>query len=141
VGGAGRGAPCIRLLAEMGFDVTAGVLHATDTDEEVAGRLNLLRVSVPPFSEIDARSADECLALMRGAAVVVVADAPFGPGNVANLRLAAEAARAGVRVVLVEQIPMAERDFTGGEAAALWADLRRVGEVVGSPEELASRVR
>ena len=47
----------------------------------------------------------------------------------------------GVRIVLVEQIPMAERDFTGGEASALWADLRRIGEVAGTAEELASRVR
>jgi iron complex transport system ATP-binding protein len=141
VGGAGRGAPCMRLLADLGFEVTAGVLHASDTDEEVAGGRNLLRVSVPPFSDIDERSAEECLALMRAAEVVVVADAPFGPGNVANLRLAVEAARSGVRVVLVEGIPMAERDFTGGEASRLWSELRRSGEVVGSAEELSALVR
>jgi len=141
VGGAGRGSPCVRLLAEMGFEVTTGVLHASDTDDDVAGRLNLLRVSVPPFSEIDEAAAEECRALMLASAVVVVADAPFGPGNVANLRIALESARAGVKVVLVEQIPMAERDFTGGEASALWAELRSMGEVVGSSEELASKVR
>jgi iron complex transport system ATP-binding protein len=141
VGGAGRGAPCMRRLAELGYEVTTGVLHATDTDEEVAARLNLLRVSVPPFSEIDERSAEECLALMRAAEVVVVADTPFGPGNVANLRLASRAAREGVRVVLVEGIPMAERDFTGGDATGLWDELRRTGEVVGTPEDLAQRVR
>ncbi|HEY7280867.1 MAG TPA: ABC transporter ATP-binding protein [Actinomycetota bacterium] len=140
VGGAGRGAPCMRFLADMGFEVTAGVLHASDTDEEVASRRNLLRVSVPPFSDIDDRSAEECLALMRSADVVVVADAPFGPGNVANLRLAVEAARSGVRVVLVEGIPMAERDFTGGEASRLWSELRSSGEIVGSPDELVSLV-
>jgi iron complex transport system ATP-binding protein len=131
----------MRLLGELGFEVTAGVLHASDTDEEVAAGRNLLRVSVPPFSDIDERSAEECLALMRAAEVVVVADAPFGRGNVANLRLALEAARSGVRVVLVEGIPMAERDFTGGEASRLWSELGRSGEVVGSPEELAPLVR
>jgi iron complex transport system ATP-binding protein len=140
IGGAGRGAPCMRLLADLGFEVTAGVLHATDTDEEVAAGRNLLRVSVPPFSDIDERSAEECRALMRSAEVVVVADAPFGPGNVANLRLAVQAAREGIRVVLVEGIPMAERDFTGGEASRLWFELRRTAEVVGSPDELATLV-
>ena len=37
IGGAGRGAPILRRLSEAGFDVTAGVLHATDTDA-VPGR-------------------------------------------------------------------------------------------------------
>jgi iron complex transport system ATP-binding protein len=141
VGGAGRGAPCMRLLAEMGFEVTAGVLHGTDTDDEVAERLNLLRVSVPPFSEIDGEAAEECRALLRAASVVVVADAPFGPGNVANLRLALQAAREGTRVMLVEQIPMAERDFTAGDATALWNELRGLSEIVASAEQLAQRVR
>jgi iron complex transport system ATP-binding protein len=141
VGGAGRGAACMRMLSEMGFEVSAGVLHATDTDEDVAARLNLLRVSVPPFSEIDDQSAEDCRSLIRAAAVVVVADAPFGPGNVANLRLALEAARAGTRVVLVEQIPIAERDFTAGEATDLWLQLRSLGQVATTAEDLASKVR
>jgi iron complex transport system ATP-binding protein len=141
VGGAGRGAACMRLLAELGFEVTAGVLHGTDTDEEVAERLNLLRVSVPPFSEIDEPAAEECRALLRSASVVVVADAPYGPGNVANLRLALHAAREGTRVVLVEGIPIAERDFTGGDATALWRDLRALGETVASADALVAAIR
>ena len=50
-----------------GFEVTAGVLHASDTDAEVAERLNLLRISVPAFSVID-RCGDprKCRDLMRG---------------------------------------------------------------------------
>jgi cobalamin transport system ATP-binding protein len=141
VGGAGRGAACMRLLAELGFEVSAGVLHGTDTDDEVAERLNLLRVSVPPFSEIDEAAAAECRALMAAASMVVVADAPFGPGNVANLRLALQAAREGVRVVLVEGIPIAERDFTRGAATELWGELRAIGEVVASAEDLVSVVQ
>ena len=36
IGGAGRGADAMRALASSGFDVTAGVLHVTDTDAVVA---------------------------------------------------------------------------------------------------------
>jgi iron complex transport system ATP-binding protein len=129
VGGAGRGGPLIRRLAEAGYEVTVGVLHASDTDELVAERLNLMRVSVPPFSSIDAASAAECLRLMERADLLVVCDAPFGPGNVANLRSALAAASSGVRTILLEQIPIAERDFTGGEATELWNALRRVATV------------
>jgi iron complex transport system ATP-binding protein len=137
VGGAGRAAPLLRRLAEAGFDVSVGVLHGSDTDAAVAERLNLVRVSVPPFSTIDEESAAACRTLMSAADVLIVCDAPFGPGNVVNLRLALGAARAGVRTVLLEQIPIAERDFTDGEATELWTALREVAEVARSYDEVA----
>jgi iron complex transport system ATP-binding protein len=74
---------------------------------------------------------------MLAADLLVVCDAPFGRGNIANLHLALDAARAGVRTVLLEEIPIAERDFTGGEATELWEALRQVAEVVGSYDEVA----
>jgi iron complex transport system ATP-binding protein len=141
MGGAGRGAPVLRRLAEIGYDVSVGVLHASDTDAAVAERLNLVRVSVPPFSQVDEEAAEACRGLLRGADVLVVCDAPFGPGNVTNLRLALEAARSGVLTYLVEQIPIGERDFTGGEATELWSALRGVATVLGGYEELAVEVR
>jgi iron complex transport system ATP-binding protein len=110
--------------------VSVGVLHATDTDAVVAERMNLLRVTVPPFSEIDEGSADACRDMIRRADLLVVCDAPYGPGNLANLRIALEAARAGTSTVLVERMPMAERDFTGGRATELWDALREICEVV-----------
>ena len=73
--------------------------------------------------------------------LLVVCDAPFGPGNVANLRLALEAARAGVPTYVVEQVPMPERDFTGGEATRLWSELRAVSTVVERYEEVPVPVR
>jgi iron complex transport system ATP-binding protein len=141
VGGAGRGAPVMRRLAEIGYEVSVGVLHASDTDAAVAERLNLVRVSVPPFSHVDLDAEDACRELMRSAELLVVCDAPFGPGNVTNLRLALEAARAGVETWLIEQVPIEERDFTGGEATELWAALRRVSRVLSGYEELAVEVR
>ena len=138
VGGAGRGAPAMRALSEQGYDVTAGVLHATDTDAVVAERLNLERVTVPPFSEVDETAEEEVLELMRAAEVVVVCDAPYGPGNLRNLEAAAAAAEAGVRLLLLEQVPARERDFTGGRATELWERLAGLGQVVGSYEELSA---
>jgi iron complex transport system ATP-binding protein len=130
IGGVGRGAPLLRRLAAAGYDVSVGVLHATDTDAVVAEGMNLLRVTVPPFSEIDEDSADECRDMIRGADLLVVCDAPHGPGNLSNLRIALEAARAGTPTVLVEQMPMAERDFAGGQATELWDALQMICEVV-----------
>jgi iron complex transport system ATP-binding protein len=136
VGGAGRGAPILRRLAEAGYDVSVGVLHASDTDADVAERLNLVRVSVPAFSAIDVEAEEACRRLMREADLLVVCDAPFGPGNLTNLRLALETATTGVQTILLEQIPIAERDFTGGAASAAWTELRSLATVAGSYEEL-----
>jgi iron complex transport system ATP-binding protein len=127
----------MRRLAEAGYEVSVGVLHASDTDHVTAERLNLVRVSVPPFSTIDRESAETCRGLMEAADLLVVCDAPFGPGNVENLRLALAAASTGVRVVMLEQVPIVERDFTGGEATELWTALRRVATVVGTYDEVA----
>ena len=134
VGGAGRGAAIMRGLSELGYDVSVGVLHQGDTDAVVAERLNLVRITVPPFSMIDARSAEDGRMLVRDAAVLVVCDAPFGPGNIANLELALEAARGGKRTLVLEQVPIDERDFTGGQAAALWRVLRERAAVFDSVE-------
>jgi iron complex transport system ATP-binding protein len=140
IGGAGRGAAAMRLLAEHGFDVTAGVLHAGDTDQAVAERLNLLRVTVPPFSEVDPRSAEDCRELFRAASLLVVADAPIGRGNLENVSLALEAVRSGVRTVVIEQVPIEERDFTGGEATRLWHALTAAATVVAGVEALRDLV-
>ena len=130
----------MRALVQRGYEVTAGVLHGGDTDTVVAERLNLLRVSVPPFSEIDPASAEECRRMMAGVDLLVVSDAPFGPGNVENLRLARDAAATGVRTVLLEQIPVSERDFTGGVATGLWTEIRAAAEVARSYDEVLSLV-
>ncbi len=136
IGGAGRGADAIRALVERGFEVTVGVLHAGDTDEVVADRLDLLRVTVPAFAVVDQRSEGDCIALARAASAVLVCDPPFGPGNVANLRVALAASRAGVPVHLVRGAPIGDRDFTDGEATPLWDELS-ANAMVGDSVEAA----
>jgi iron complex transport system ATP-binding protein len=140
VGGAGRGGPIMRALAERGYDVTVGALHSDDTDAVVAERLNLARVAVPPFSPVDTEAEGEVESLMVEAALVVVCDAPFGPGNVGNLRAAVRAAERGARIVLIEGVPIRDRDFTNGRATELWGALAELGESLGGYEELLGAV-
>jgi iron complex transport system ATP-binding protein len=140
VGGAGRGAPLFRLLMERGVHVSAGVLHGTDTDEEVAERLDLDRVSVPPFSGIGDDTASAWRRLAERSDVIVVCDAPVGPGNVRNLELALEAARGGRPVVILDATPIAERDFTGGRATQIWTELVDRAESVTTYEAAVAAV-
>jgi iron complex transport system ATP-binding protein len=134
VGGAGRGAPLFRMLAERGAHVAAGVMHGMDTDEDVAARLDLERVSVPPFSVIDDAAASAWRELAETADLIIMCDAPVGPGNVRNLELTLEAARAGRPIVLVDGAPMADRDFTDGRATELWDELRSIARTVPDNE-------
>lgn len=140
IGGAGRGAVAVRALIELGFEVSIGVLHSGDTDEALAERLNVPRVVVPPFSAIDDRSAGDCWEMIQGAAVLVVCDAPFGSGNIGNLRLAARALAQGVRTILLDRVPIGERDFTDGEATDLWNRLRAGATIAGSEGHLRELV-
>jgi hypothetical protein len=66
---------------------------------------------------------------------VVVTGIPFGRGNLRNLEAAVRARGAGRRVLLVDDPPIAGRDFTEGEAMALQTQLLRAGAELCQDEE------
>jgi hypothetical protein len=72
---------------------------------------------------------------------VVLCDPPFGPGNLENLRLAVRAADAGSVIVVLDRTPVSERDFTDGEATALWRRVAGRGRQVSTESELVAAAR
>jgi iron complex transport system ATP-binding protein len=116
------------------------VLHGSDTDVEVAERLDIEHVSVPAFSAIDEEAAGAWLRHAATADVIVVCDPPVGPGNVRNLELALEAAERGTTVVLLDAVPIAERDFSDGRATELWERLRARATVAVSYERAVAAI-
>jgi len=129
VGGGGAGAPLLDAIAAAGYRLSTGVLGQGDTDWQVARGLGAEVVEVPPFSPVGEAEVDRLRPLLAGAAVVVLAEVPVGRGNLGNLRALA-ALPPDVPLLLVESQPFAGRDFTGGEAGRLYADLRRRATVV-----------
>jgi iron complex transport system ATP-binding protein len=125
---------------EHGVHVAAGVLHGSDTDLEVAERLDIEHVSVPAFSEIDEAAAAAWRGHVAAADVIVLCDPPIGPGNVRNLELVLEAVAAGTPVVALDAVPIAERDFTGGAATALRERLRPSATVVRTTDDAVDAV-
>ncbi len=134
VGGGGAAAALIEALAAAGHDLSAGVLNAGDSDWRLAGALRVRLVEAPPFSAIpeDAHRRNQAMALAADA--VVLADIPFGHGNLANLRAVWAAAEAGKKVILLEKTPPGERDYTGGQASRLYAAIRRSAALVAGDE-------
>jgi hypothetical protein len=73
---------------------------------------------------------------MTAASLLLICDAPFGPGNEENLRLATRALDQGVPGILLEQVPIEERDFTEGRASTLWGGLRERCRIAHNVEEV-----
>jgi iron complex transport system ATP-binding protein len=119
--------------------VTAGALNRLDTDWEVARSLGIPVAEEAPFSHLGGEALSETRAHADAAEVVVLACLPFGQGNLANLQVAEDALRQGKPVIMCDYAPIAERDFTGGEAAGIYQRiLAGGGRPVASPAELRS---
>jgi iron complex transport system ATP-binding protein len=117
--GGGTGAGMMRELADAGYEVTAGVLNALDTDEETGRELGLEMIVEAPFSPVGDEAHAENLALLRSADLVVVSAVPVSHGNALNIAAAREALAVGIPVWADEGVR--GNDFAGatdGLAAA-----------------------
>jgi len=134
--GAGTGSQLMHALLEKGYQVTAGVLNVIDTDHETLQHLGIPMVSEAPFSPISCETHKANLGLIDQANVVVLTNVPFGYGNLKNLE-AAEFALENKPVLLIEETPIEQRDFTQGEAKKIYTRLKSNGAIVlHSPEEV-----
>lgn len=141
IGGAGTGTVVMKALVDEGYEVTAGVLNMLDTDYETAELLKVPTVSEAPFSPITEQSKRLLLEMISKSAIVVVTSVPFGYGNLSNLEMAFEAVKRGIRTYVIDEVPIESRDFTGGKATALMAELRKAGAIfIKHPSELPTLV-
>jgi iron complex transport system ATP-binding protein len=133
--GGGAGERLLPELYRLGFDMSVGVVNTLDSDQLLASRLGLPVIAEAPFSAISPESLAVLGQTLRGVSAVVVGNVAWGSGNVGNLRALADL-RAGPQIYLIADQPIADRDFTGGEAQALWARLVANGARVLSQHEL-----
>jgi len=135
--GGGAGRAVLAALHERGYRVTAGVLNRLDSDEDAARALGIDHVTERPYSPISPEARAACAELMKDANAIVIAEVPFGSGNLANLDLALEAQAAGARVYLMGQAGTPSLDYTGGVATERADEALRRGAVrVASVAEL-----
>ncbi|OYT72720.1 MAG: ABC transporter ATP-binding protein [Armatimonadetes bacterium JP3_11] len=123
IAGGGSGAALYYALLAAGWRVSTGVLNLLDTDEEIARALKLEHITEPPFSPISDEAYQRAQQLVASADAVVIADTPFGHGNLRNLQLALWARTQGVPIYALAARPIEQRDFTNGEATRLWHQL------------------
>lgn len=141
VGGGGSAAGLIQSLALAGYSLSLGAVNQEDADWEIGVWLGIPLAQEIPFAPLSAEVRRQNRELMRAADLIVVADLPFGPGNLGNLEDVLALAEQGKPVWLIDDPPIAERDFTAGQAIRLWQALKDVGAVVvGSESELLDRI-
>ena len=116
-------------LVAHGFTPTVGIVSVFDSDYAVAERYELDVVSAPPFEPFPQEVVQEFDSLTDEAEVIIVAPVFFGRGNIAPLRTALQACRAGKKVVVITDPPITERDLSGGEACALVSELLAAGAI------------
>ncbi len=138
VGGGGMATSLLGELVQAGYKVTAGVLNIGDSDWEQAKILGVDTVEAAPFSPVTAENHRSNLDYIEKAQWVILAPIPFGEGNIYNLKALQTAARRGQRVVVIERIPIQERDYTDGKGLLEYRHLLKLGviRVTGEGEVL-----
>jgi len=119
IGGGGSTGDIMRSLYERCYRLTAGVLQAGDTDADVATAFGIDFVAGQAFSTITDQQAQQHQRKIASADLVVLGNLCYGKQNVVNLK----AAFFAPKLIVIEDTPIAERDFTGGEAAQLYRKL------------------
>ena len=127
VGGGGSGLLLFRNLLNLGWKVSTGVVNVGDSDWQEACRLGISIIEAPPFCSVGAHEVMRNKEMMEKAEFIIMAGIPFGPGNLRNLECVLEQAEKGNQVIVVDNIDIGERDYTGGKAAELYGSLLKSG--------------
>jgi iron complex transport system ATP-binding protein len=135
--GGGTGAGLMRALVDAGYEVSAGVLNALDTDEETGAELGLSMAVEAPFSPVGDEAHAENLELMGAADLVMLAAVPVSHGNVRNIEAVLEAAAAGTPVWAARGV--LNDDFTGVTGQLEAAGVELFADDAGLLEALRER--
>ncbi len=115
IAGGGSGAELLRRLSLSGYRVSCGVLNSGDTDATLAEALGIKTVLEQPFSPISQDNLAKTQTMAGDCRLCIVSQVPFGPGNTANLAIAAAILERGGRVLISQGV--ATRDYTPDGAA------------------------
>ena len=132
IGGGGAAQETMHALFDAGYCVTAGVLNVIDTDYETAKSLGIETVSEAPFSPITPESCEKNVEFIKNSDFLVIENICIGAGNLKNLEACL---KAECPVVIIERVPVSERDFTLGDGTKIYEKLRENAIVVKSTKE------
>ena len=116
VAGGGSAIEILRHLCFSNYHVSAGVLNRGDTDAQTAAALGIETALEKAFSAIGEKALLHGKRLAADADILVLAETPFGPANLANLSILEEALAAGKPVFVLDD-RIESRDHTVSSSA------------------------
>ncbi|MDD2585883.1 MAG: ABC transporter ATP-binding protein [Syntrophomonadaceae bacterium] len=134
VGGGGTGVGLFRNLLKSGWKVSTGVVNIGDSDWQEACRLGVSMTAAPPFCNVGIKEVMQNKEMMNQADFIIMAGIPFGTGNLRNLECVLEEAEKGGPVIVVDNIDICERDYTGGKAEDIYKKLLKSGARIVNSE-------
>ncbi len=121
--GGGTGSHLLRNLHARGYHLSVGPLSELDDDAQTARSLGVEFAQVPTDGRPETDSLAHARKLLVAADAVILTPFAVGKGNLASLALALELSPQ-TPLYLVLGGEFARRDYSGGEAARLYALLR-----------------
>ncbi|MEA1959420.1 MAG: ATP-binding cassette domain-containing protein [Chloroflexota bacterium] len=128
IGGGGSAAAIMHHLHNEGYRMSIGVLNQGDTDLSTARALGIEAVVISPFAAIDDAAHQRNLELAAQADCCLVSNVAFGWANLRNL----EAASVSRRLMLVDDVPISERDFTDNQATDIYNAIKINAQCIDS---------
>ncbi|MEG3072043.1 MAG: hypothetical protein RQM92_15400 [Candidatus Syntrophopropionicum ammoniitolerans] len=125
------------LLTGEGYEISTGVLNAGDIDWETAKVLNIVVIDETPFLPVSEQKHMDNIKLLADIDVCILANIPFGWGNLKNLEAVSFAQSLSKPIMIIEEQDIGERDFTDGKARLLYNNLKAKGAFVVHDEAAA----
>lgn len=135
--GGGEGKKLLHYLKKRGYEVSVGVLNKGDTDWLTAKMLGFSVIEEAPFSPISDEKIAENINYITNAEAVILADVPFGFGNIKNL-ICLRNILHQKKIFIIEESDIEVKDYTNGLAPRIYRDIRNDAVILHSFDEIKS---
>lgn len=133
--GGGKGIELLKYLYTIGCNVSTGILNIGDSDWQTANLLGIDVIEEKPFSPISDTSMQKNKRYIYNSDIIVLANIPFGYGNLKNLICIAEMLDIK-KVYIIEEDDIQHRDYTSGLASKIYNKIRNKAIIFNSITEL-----
>jgi len=128
--GGGSGSQIIHYLFEKGYRLSCGVLQYGDTDFINSEIMGIDIIKCMPFNDISEELMRKNIESIMKSNLTILTNMFIGKQNISNLI----AARYSNDLIIIEDTPIENRDFTGGEALNIYNELKKNAKVIKSKE-------
>ena len=103
------------------LEVSVGVVNVLDEDYNIAMDLGFDIISEAPFSPISIKNENLLRKILNKTDIIILCNIPFGNGNLKNLEVLHDFNK---KIIIIDENPIEDRDFTGGLAIDLYNKIK-----------------